>query len=128
MQGTIRFVRAQQWHANASIFLRYEVLHTLNPRLPIYDSKMARFFLFEAPSSDRPAPERIGKLITFHAFLEAEYKRVFNDGQLATAIDAFRQRFNPERHTDEKIVDWLIWTFVNLADGGALLNGQIVYR
>ncbi len=104
-----------------------KLLHTLNPHLPIYDSKVARFFLFEPPSSDQPAPERIGKLITFHAFLEAEYRRVIDGGQLATSIGAFRQQFSPERHTDEKIVDWLIWTLVDLADRGALLNGQIVY-
>jgi hypothetical protein len=104
-----------------------KLLHTLNPHVPIYDSKVARFFLFEAPSSDRPVPERIGGLTAFHAFLEVEYRRVLNGRQLSTAIDAFRQRFDPEQHTDEKIVDWLIWTFVNLVDGGALLNGQIAY-
>jgi hypothetical protein len=104
-----------------------KLLHTLNPHLPIFDSKVARFYLFEPPSSDRPAPERIGKLTVFHGFLKAEYERVINSSQLATAIDAFHQRFNPQQHTDEKIVDWLIWKLVNLADGGALLNGQIVY-
>lgn len=104
-----------------------KLLHTLDPTLPIYDSKVARFFLFEAPSSDRPAPERIGRLTAFHDFLRAEYARVINRRQLATAIDAFRQRFKPQQHTDEKILDWLIWKFVNLADDGALLNGQIVY-
>jgi len=44
-----------------------KLLHTLNPQLPIYDSKVARFFLFEPPSSYRPArtnyqTERIPKL------------------------------------------------------------------
>jgi hypothetical protein len=47
---------------------------------------------------------------------------------LATAIAEFRQRFNPQQHTDEKIIDWLVWKFVALADKGALLNGQIVYE
>jgi hypothetical protein len=30
-------------------------------------------------------------------------------------------------HSDEKIVDWLIWALVGLADGGALLKEQISY-
>jgi hypothetical protein len=96
--------------------------------LPIYDSLVARFFLFEAPSSDRPVEERITKLTAFHDFLGTEYARVIKGGQLASAIAAFRQRFNPQQHTDEKIIDWLIWTLVSLADRGALLKSQIVYE
>jgi hypothetical protein len=105
-----------------------KLLHTLNPRLPIYDSLVARFFLFEPPSSDRPVEERITKLIAFHDFLGTEYARVIKGGQLASAIAAFRQRFNPQQHTDEKVIDWLIWTFVYLADKGALLTSRIVYE
>ena len=104
-----------------------KLLHTLNPHLPIYDSLVSRFFLFEAPSSDRPLPERIRRLTAFCGFLETEYARLINGGQLGAAIDAFRQRFNPQQHTDEKIVDWLVWKLVDLTDHGALLNGQIVY-
>jgi len=67
-----------------------KLLHTLNPHLPIYDSLVARFFLFEAPSSDLPAPERIRKLTAFHGFLETEYARLINSNQLGAAIDLFR--------------------------------------
>ena len=49
------------------------------------------------------------------------------NGLLAPAIAAFRERFHPQHHTDEKIVDWLIWALVGLADEGALLDGRIVY-
>lgn len=105
-----------------------KLLHTINPRLPIYDSLAARFFLFEAPSSDRPVNERIKKLIEFYDFRGTEYARVIKGGQLTFAIAAFRQQFNPRQHTDEKIIDWLIWALVNLADRGALLTNQIVYE
>ena len=104
-----------------------KLLHTLSPLLPIYDSLVARFFLFKAPPRNRAAPERISKLTAFHGFLVTEYARVIDSGQLATAIEAFRQRFDPKEHTDEKILDWLIWKLVALADEGALLNGQIAY-
>jgi hypothetical protein len=33
---------------------------------------------------------------------------------LAKSILEFRKRFKPEGHTDEKIIDWLIWKFVGL--------------
>ena len=105
-----------------------KLLHTLNPRLPIYDSLVARFFLFKVPSNDRPVRERIAKLIEFYDFLGTEYARVIKGGQLASAIAEFRQRFNPQQHTDEKIIDWLIWGLVNLADREALLTSQIVYE
>jgi hypothetical protein len=104
-----------------------KLLHIQNPHLPIYDSRVARFYLFEAPASDRPLQERITKLMAFYEFLVAEYARVIDNGLLATAIAAFRERFKPQQHTDEKIVDWLIWALVGLIDDGALLDGRIVY-
>ena len=104
-----------------------KLLHIQNPHLPIYDSRVARFFLFEPPASDPPLQERIAKLTAFYEFLVAEYARVINAGMLAPAIAAFRERFRPHHHTDEKIVDWLIWALVGLAEDGAVLNGRIVY-
>jgi hypothetical protein len=105
-----------------------KLLHTLDPRLPIYDSFVARFFLFEPPSSDCPLSERIGRLIAFHDFLIAEYRRLINGGHLETAISTFRQRLNPQQQTDEKIIDWLLWSYVDQINRGALLKGTIVYQ
>jgi len=53
---------------------------------------------------------------------------VLNGGLLATAIQEFRLKLNPQHFTDEKIVDSLIWAFVGLLRKGALPKGQIVYH
>jgi hypothetical protein len=88
-----------------------KLLHTRNPKLPVYDSRVARFFLFEPPSG----ANRIPRLMAFYEFLAGEYARIIGGGHLADAIRAFRQRFQPLQHSDEKIIDWLIWAFVGLS-------------
>jgi hypothetical protein len=103
-----------------------KLVHIQNPHLPIYDSRVARFYLFRAPSGGT-VEERTKKLTALHNFLIAEYARVIHNGLLAPAIGAFRDRFKPRLHTDEKIIDWLIWALVGLAEDGAVLDGRIVY-
>ncbi len=103
-----------------------KLLHTANPRLPIYDSRIARFYLFQEPPSSS-LQGRIYNLCAFHDFLSREYARVIDNGLLKNAIAAFRQRYKPQKHTDEKIIDWLIWCFVGLLDNGGLISGKIAY-
>ena len=103
--------------------------HMLNRQLPIYDDRVASFYLFQAPpalwcksvlSANLRLRQRINGLIVFHNFLIHEY-RVVSSGVLAGAIAAFRQRFNdPRQHTDVKIIDWLIYEFVRLANQGKI--------
>ena len=101
--------------------------HTVNPVLPIYDSRVARFYLFQEPSSDMPQPARIDRFVAFNDFLVREYARVIGEGYLSRSIQSFRNRFDAANVTDEKIIDWIIWAFVGFADKGALLSGNIVY-
>jgi hypothetical protein len=105
-----------------------KLLHMINPRSAIYDSKVARFYFYEAPPSDRPLKERINTLMAFYDFLNREYARILNSGHLTSAIQVFRQRLNPKAFTDEKIIDSLIWAFVVLLENGGLPNSQVVYR
>jgi hypothetical protein len=104
-----------------------KLCHMVSPKLPIYDSRVARFYLFQEPSTHWPLPTRITAYVAFHDFLRNEYARILSGNLLKPAIDGFRQRFNPKQHTDEKIIDWLIWAFIDWVDSGALLNGQVVY-
>jgi len=53
---------------------------------------------------------------------------VLQNNLLATAIQEFRVRLNPQHLTDEKIVDSLIWAFVGLVWKGAPQKGQTTYR
>jgi hypothetical protein len=109
-----------------------KLLHMTNPRLPIYDSQVAAFYFFQEPEIKDPDDpkdlrRRISVFIRFHRFLRREHKRVLQHNLLATSIQEFRLRLNPQRFTDEKIVDSLIWAFVGLLWKGALPKGQIVY-
>lgn len=91
--------------------------HMLNRQLPIYDDRVARFYLFQPPSTKLPLRQRINGLVVFHNRLIHEYKRVLSTGVLANPIAAFKQQFNnPPAHTDVKVIDWLIYGFVRLAD------------
>jgi hypothetical protein len=105
-----------------------KLLHMANPRLPIYDSKIVRFYFFGGAKTTLPLDDRIGCLVGFHGFLVQEYARVLNAGLLKTAIHAFRQQLNPQHFTDEKCIDSLLWAFVTLLEEGGVSRNQIVYR
>lgn len=101
-----------------------KLLHMTNPQLPIYDSLVAAFYFFQpSPSLE----QRLGSLVAFHNFLIQEYARVLKGGHLKVAIQAFRDQLRPRRFTDERIIDSLIWQFVNLLGKGALLKNDIIY-
>jgi hypothetical protein len=46
---------------------------------------------------------------------------------LAKTIQEYRRQLQPQRVTDEKIVDSIIWAFVCLLRKGALPKGQVTY-
>ncbi len=102
-----------------------KLCHMVSPKLPIYDSRVARFYLFQEPSTNWPLPIRVSAYVAFHDFLRSEYARILSGNLLKPAIDGFKQRFNPKEHTDEKIIDWLIWAFTDWVDSGALLKGEV---
>jgi hypothetical protein len=105
-----------------------KLLHTVDPRIPIYDSRVARFYFFLEPSSDMAQAERVEAYLRFHDFLKREYARVIDKEYLSSSIGLFRKRFESNYMTDEKIIDWLIWAFVGLADKGAILKDDVRYR
>jgi len=104
-----------------------KLLHMTNQHSPIYDSQVAAFYFLQEPSTEVGLQQRINGLVDFHGFLAQEYARVLKGGHLVSAIEEFRHRLKPQRFTDEKIVDSLIWAFVALLRKGALPKRQIVY-
>jgi hypothetical protein len=104
-----------------------KLMHTRSPHLPVYDSQIAAFYFFEAPSGSGNLDQRIKRLVDFYEFLIKEYARVLKDGLLATAIGAFRRQRAPQHFTDERIVDSLIWPFVRLRKSDDSFNSQIAY-
>jgi hypothetical protein len=105
-----------------------KLMHMTNRHLPIYDSQVTGFYFFQEPSRKLALKERINGFVALHDFLIGEYARVLNGRLLATAIQEFRLRLNPQHFTDEKIIDSLIWAFVGLLKKGALPAGRIAYH
>ena len=119
-------------HANNRQSLQFsfvtKLLHMINIHAPIYDSSVASFYLFREPKHTQPLQQRIEVLTNFHAFLVREYGRVLQNGLLAQSIQQFRQHFQPQNFTDEKVIDSLIFWYVALLRNGGLMNGQVIYH
>ena len=94
-----------------------KLCHMVNRQIPIYDSNIRSFYRFQEPNRDFPIIERIREYVRFHRFLINEYNRILNEGLLAPSIQSFRQYFNPQHFTDIKVIDSLIWAFMNYQRG-----------
>ncbi|MGD1069673.1 MAG: hypothetical protein ABSB15_05990 [Bryobacteraceae bacterium] len=119
-------------HGNGRRSLQFsfatKLLHTADRRTPIYDSFVASFYFFQPLDGDRALQDRIDHLLSFQNFLSAEYKRILENGFLASSIQAFRSKFNPQHFTDVKIVDLLIWAWAKVLNQGGLIERRIVFR
>ena len=91
-----------------------KLCHMLNTQMPIYDAMVRDFYFFAEPSRQLNMQQRVNQYIQFYQFLVSEYNRVLNNNLLCTSIQSFRQQFNPQQFTDQKIIDSLIWAFVSL--------------
>lgn len=105
-----------------------KLLHTANPKLPIYDSLVAAFYFFEEPNSVLDLQKRVNRYVSFHKFLTEEYSRILKQGLLQKPIFEFRKKFNAQHFTDEKVIDSLIWSFVSLLQKGSLIDGKIMWE
>jgi hypothetical protein len=90
-----------------------KLCHMLNREIPIYDSRIRTFYNFAEPLRQLPVVQRIAAYVQFHQFLIDEYNHVLNQGLLAPSIRAFRQHLAPQHFTDIKVIDSLIWAFIN---------------
>ena len=105
-----------------------KLVHMINPRLPVYDSAVQKFyFLPKLPDGD--PEDKLEVLLRSYQFLRKEQERILREELLAPAIKGFRSHFAPdESYTDEKIIDTLIWKFVGFLSNGALRDGHLIYR
>jgi hypothetical protein len=96
--------------------------------LPIYDSKIAAFYLWQPPAPSESFDVRVERYLEFYKGLWHEQRRILRDGVLRRAINQFKRRFDAHRCTDEKIVDFLIWHWVGQCQNNGLAGGQIRYH
>lgn len=105
-----------------------KLVHTINHTLPIYDSKVAAFYLWKPPASNKSFEERIESFLTFYKGLVKEYERIIRNQILDKAIQKFQQRFDKQEScTKEKVVDFLIWHWVRFCGDQFLVGGDIHY-
>ena len=105
-----------------------KLVHMVDPTVPVFDSFVAAFYFFTPPTSGGPFDERLAKLLGFHRFLEREYARVLQNGLLRPSIDQLRRQQQLDSTIpDERIIDWLIWGWVELLRRGAQLRGTAQY-
>ena len=102
-----------------------KLIHMINNDKPIYDSKISTFYkLPQWKGTDYD--ERVDKINKIYDFLLKEDKRIKDDMLLNLSINKVRNRYDlDEVFTDEKVIDSIIWLFVNYAESGI---GIIKYK
>ena len=98
-----------------------KLLHTINNNTPIYDSRVAQFYSLKK-SKWKPIKHRIADFVEFYQFLQTEYRRIIALDLLGPSILAFRHTFHPQYFTDEKVIDSLIWGYIQ---SGGIINGPV---
>jgi hypothetical protein len=97
-----------------------------DPQLPIYDSLVANFYFFKGPNNP-DWEKRLNQYMLFYNFLIKEYKRIIDKGLLNDPIQQFKDKFDAQNFTDQRIIDLLIWAFVKLLNKKSVMNGQVIY-
>lgn len=101
-----------------------KMAHMANPDLPIYDQMVRRFYFLPTPDGSLDFDGRLAAYMASYTFLKAEYRRVIAASLLAPAMSAFRRAFPVCGQSDVKVIDSLIWRFVDMADSGAFQSGH----
>ena len=78
------------------------------------------------PHAGESLQDSIEYFFSFPNFLSAEYARILAGGLLASSILACRSQVKPQHFTDVKIIDLLIWAYVDLLNKGGLIDGRSV--
>jgi hypothetical protein len=96
-----------------------KLAHMINSHLPIYDSMISAFYFLPMIGSSGNIDARLRQCRRYFVFLKTEYARILAEGSLNPAICVFRQALpHAASNTDEKVIDWLVWKFVDLAYQG----------
>jgi len=106
-----------------------KLVHMVDPKSPIYDANVRVFYLLPELPGDDDMEARIHRCLGVYDALAKEYERILTNGLLCHSIARFKEELNPERFTDIKIIDSLIWAFVTWAkQGPAFGKGELQYE
>jgi hypothetical protein len=125
-------------HGELHFAFASKLVHMIKPHMPIYDRVVASFYFCIPPLKtlkrrkenddqyfERDLNTRLTYLRDFYDYLINEYTRIVEQDLLQPSINGFRNRFpqcTADNCTDERIIDSLIWHFVD-----AVRNRRILY-
>lgn len=95
-----------------------KLVHMINRSKPIFDKMIRDFYYLPEARQGQEFNIRLNNYLQSYNFLRQEYDRVIRENLLEHSIGTFRCEFQTEHFTDIKIIDSLIWSFVNLARQG----------
>jgi hypothetical protein len=105
-----------------------KLAHMVDPRIPVYDSFVAAFYFYLPPSSTKSKSERLTDLFAFHGFLVREYDRIISKGLLGPSIARLRATRGLDKTVpDQRVIDWLLWSWVSLLRKGSQPSGTALY-
>jgi hypothetical protein len=105
-----------------------KLAHMIDPALPIYDNLVCSFYFLKVAWPKGEFSQRIESYLSVYKFLLKELERIKINGLMESSIYEFRKGLSPKCFTDEKIIDTLIRSFVNIAKKGAFQTGDLEYH
>ena len=102
--------------------------HTADPTKPIFDKMIKTFYFYKDPSRNSSPQQRIDDFMDFYYFLELEYERILSNDLLLKTINAFEKRIKNLQINKVKIIDTILWRFVDYMEKGALRKQSISYE
>ena len=94
-----------------------KLANTVNPKLPIYDSEVAKMYSYRPPYSTKKIDERLKSLQSFYDFLVSDYSTILEKNLLSLTLSEFDKKFEKYKNIDkEKKLDFIIWSAGKLID------------
>jgi hypothetical protein len=105
-----------------------KLVHMVNPTLPVYD-RMVETFYFLPRSYAGETEKKLENLLLSYRFLVKEYDRILREKFLNETLETFRRHFCLQpSYSDQKIIDTLIWKFVDMEIRSFFGEGSISRR
>lgn len=95
-----------------------KMMHTVNPKYPIYDSMVTKALGFSIPYN-KDIKKKVDKYINQYKEISEVYKIILKDDLMKTTFDLFDKRFG-EDINDLKKLDFIIWSFGKLINKGMI--------
>jgi hypothetical protein len=89
-----------------------KLANTVNPKLPIYDSEVAKIYGYKSPLQYKTFDQRIENLLQFYDFLVKDYSDIIRNDSLKKTLDTFDNKFPnySGKLSENKKIDSILWS------------------